>query len=91
MYRLVIFVLRDGTKHDTVEKAKDHCKERMYLILREFGSQFANRITVANWAFLAVENSTYEKTFGEYLAWRKEYDELTNHEQDNEESEVDHE
>ena len=82
MYRLVTFVLRDGTKHDTLEKAKDHCKEKMYQILCEFGSQFTT-VKVANWA-QAVENSTYDEVFSEYLAWRKEHDELINYEQDDE-------
>jgi hypothetical protein len=41
---------------------------------------------VANWA-QAVENSTYDEVFSEYLAWRKEHDDLLNYEQDNEESE----
>lgn len=82
MYRLVTFVLRDGTKHDTLEKAKDHCKEKMFQILCEFGSEFTP-VKVANWA-QAVENSTYDEVFSEYLAWRKEHDELINYEQDDE-------
>ena len=82
MYRLITFVLRDGTKHDTLEKAKDHCKEKMYQSLCEFGSQFTT-VKVANWA-RAVENSTYDEVFSEYLAWRKEHDELINYEQDDE-------
>ena len=85
MYRLVTFVLRDDTKHDTLEKAKDHCKEKMYLILREFGSQFILR--ASNWA-KAVENSTYDAVFREYLAWREEHDELINYDQDYDESEA---
>ena len=82
----VNFILRDGTKHDTLEKAKDHCKEKMYQILCEFGSQFTP-VKVANWA-QAVENSTYDAVFREYLAWRKEHDELINYEQDYDESEA---
>jgi hypothetical protein len=77
----VTFVLRDGTKHDKVEKAKDHCKEKMYQILLKFGSQFTP-FEVANWA-QAVEYSTYDAAFYEYLEWRKEYDDLLNYEQDN--------
>jgi hypothetical protein len=77
----VTFVLRDGTKHDKVEKAKDHCKEKMYQILLKFGSQFTP-VKVANWA-QAVEDSTYDAAFYEYLEWRKEYDDLLNYEQDN--------
>jgi hypothetical protein len=77
----VTFVLRDGTKHDKVEKAKDHCKEKMYQILLKFGSQFSP-VKVANWA-QAVEDSTYDAAFYEYLEWRKEYDDLLNYEQDN--------
>ena len=86
MFRLVIFVLRDGTKHDTLEKAKDHCKEKMYLILCKFGSQFTHA-KVSIWA-QAVENSTYDAGFREYLAWRKEHDDLINYEQDYDESEA---
>jgi len=37
---------------------------------------------VANWA-QAVEDSTYDAAFYEYLEWRKEYDDLLNYEQDN--------
>jgi hypothetical protein len=81
----VTFVLRDGTKHDTADKALEHCKEKMYQILCDFGSQFTP-VKVANWA-QAVENSTYDEVFSEYLAWRKEHDDLLNYEQDNEESE----
>jgi len=77
----VTFVLRDGTKHDKVEKAKDHCKEKMYQILLKFGFQFTP-VKVANWA-QAVEDSTYDAAFYEYLEWRKEYDDLLNYEQDN--------
>jgi hypothetical protein len=77
----VTFVLRDGTKHNKVEKAKDHCKEKMYQILLKFGSQFTP-VKVANWA-QAVEDSTYDAAFYEYLEWRKEYDDLLNYEQDN--------
>jgi hypothetical protein len=77
----VTFVLRDGTKHDKVEKAKDHCKEKMYQILLKFGSQFTP-VKVANWA-QAVEDSTYDAAFYEYLEWRKEYDDLLDYEQDN--------
>ena len=77
MYRLVTFVLRDGTKHE-LEKAKDHCKEKMYQILREFGSQFTPA-KVANWA-QDVENITHKTAFSEYLAWRKEHDDLINYE-----------
>jgi len=75
------FILRDGTKHNKVEKAKDHCKEKMYQILLKFGSQFTP-VKVANWA-QAVEDSTYDAAFYEYLEWRKEYDDLLNYEQDN--------
>ena len=82
----VTFILRDGTKHDTLENAQDHCKEKMYLILCEFGSQFTT-VKVSNWA-QAVENSTYDAVFREYLAWRNEYDELITYEQDGEESEA---
>ena len=76
----VTFILRDGTKHDTLEKAKDHCNEKMYQILCEFGSQFTP-VKVANWA---QENSTYDEVCREYLAWRNEHDELINYEQDDE-------
>jgi hypothetical protein len=82
---VVTFVLRDGTKHDAVEKAKDHCKEKMYQTLREFGPQFTPFKALV--ASCAVENSTYDEVFSEYLAWRKEHDDLLNYEQDNEESE----
>lgn len=82
----VNFILRDGTKHDTLEKAKDHCKEKMYQILRKFGSQFTP-FKALN-ASCAVENSTYDAVFREYLAWRNEYDELINYEQDDDESEA---
>ena len=82
----VNFILRDGTKHDTLEKAKDHCKEKMYQILREFGSQFTP-FKALN-ASCAVENSTYDAVFREYLAWRNEYDELINYDQDYDESEA---
>jgi hypothetical protein len=80
---VVTFVLRDGTKHDAVEKAKDHCKEKMYQTLRELGPQFAT-VKVANWA-QAVEDSMYDAAFYEYLEWRKEHDDLLNyeHQQDN--------
>lgn len=37
----VTYVLRDGTKHDTVEKAKAHCKEKMKQFLREFSYVFS--------------------------------------------------
>ncbi len=77
----VTFVLRDSTKHDTVEKAKDHCKEKMYQILLKFGSQFTPFKALA--ASCAVENSTYDDVFYEYLAWREEHDALINYEQDN--------
>jgi hypothetical protein len=84
---VVTFVLRDGTKHDAVEKAKDHCKEKMLAVLRPFVEQFA----VTRGKYLkcveAVEDSTYDEVFSEYLAWRKEHDDLLNYEQDNEESE----
>ena len=81
----VTFVLRDGTKHDKVEKAKDHCKEKMYQILRELGPQFTPfKALVASHS----EKSTYDEVFSEYLAWRKEHDDLLNYEQDNDESEV---
>ena len=82
MYRLVTFVLRDGTKHDTLEKAKDHCKEKMYRILCELGYQFTP-VKVGS-LVQAVENSTYDEVFSEYLAWRKEHDELITYEQDDE-------
>ena len=87
MHRIysVTFILRYGTKHDTLDKAKDHCKEKMYQILREFGFQFT-LIKVANWA-QAVDNSTYDEVFSEYLAWRNEYDELITYEQDDESEE----
>ena len=84
---VVTFVLRDGTKYDSVEKAKDHCKEKMLAVLRPFVEQFA----VTRGQYLkcveAVEDSTYDEVFSEYLAWRKEHDDLLNYEQDNEESE----
>jgi hypothetical protein len=83
----VTFVLRDGTKYDTVEKAKDHCRKKMLAVLRPFVEQFA----VTRGQYLkcveAVEDSTYDEVFSEYLAWRKEHDDLLNYEQDNEESE----
>lgn len=83
----VTFVLRDGTKYDTVEKAKDHCRKKMLAVLRPFVEQFA----VTRGQYLkcveAVEDSTYDAAFSEYLAWRKEHDDLLNYEQDNEESE----
>lgn len=79
----VTFVLRDGTKYDTVEKAKDHCKEKMLAVLRPFVEQFA----VTRGQYLkcveAVEDSTYDAAFYEYLEWRKEYDDLLDYEQDN--------
>ena len=84
----VTFVLRDGTKYDTVEKAKDHCKEKMLAAFRIIVEQFA----VTRGQYLkcveAVEDSTYDEVFSEYLAWRKEHDDLLNYEQDNDESEV---
>ena len=79
----VTFVLRDGTKYDTVEKAKDHCRKKMLAVLRPFVEQFA----VTRGQYLkcveAVEDSTYDEVFSEYLAWRKEHDDLLNYEQDN--------
>jgi hypothetical protein len=85
----VTFILRDGTKHAAIEKAKDHCKEKMLSILRPFVEQF----TITRGQYLkcveAVEDSTYDEVFSEYLAWRKEHDDLLNYEQDNDdESEV---
>ena len=77
MYRIVTFVLRDGTKHATLEKAKDHCKEKMLATTRALYLKCVG----------AVENSTYDEGFSEYLAWRKEHDELINYEQDDESEE----
>jgi len=88
MYRLVTFVLRDGTKHDTLEKAKDHCKEKMLAILRPFAEQFTTTRALYLKCVGAVENSTYDEVFREYLAWRKEHDDLINYEQDYDESEA---
>ncbi len=63
----VTFVLRDGTKYDTVEKAKDHCRKKMLAVLRPFVEQFA----VTRGQYLkcveAVEDSTYDEVFSEYL------------------------
>jgi hypothetical protein len=88
MYRLVIFVLRDGTKHDTADKALDHCKEKMLAILRPFAEQLTTTRSLYLKCVDAVENNTWSTVFSEYLAWRKEHDDLINYEQDNEESEA---
>lgn len=77
MKSITMYVLRDGSQHDSFEKALNHCDEMMGAEMRGFVDQLN---PVRGFLFKTmmdiVSEKKYDKEIREYVAWRDEHDEL---------------
>ena len=73
-----VFTLLDGTRHDTIEKAKEHCLEQMGAETRNMLVDIACGGNFGEYkaAIKLVSEKKYDKEILLYVAWRKEHDEL---------------
>jgi hypothetical protein len=82
MKAIINFTLRDGSKHDCIEKAKEHCNEMMGAELRNFAFDKSNYQFVYNMLLDIVINKKHDKAIYEYVAWREEHNALEQYEQE---------
>ena len=73
-----VFTLRDGSRFDTIEKALNHCDEMMGAETRGMLDDIlcSHPAMVQIPALKLVIEKKYDEAVFEYVAWRKEKDEL---------------
>lgn len=73
-----VFTLLDGSRHDTIEKAKEHCLEQMGAETRDMlQSILDSRPAMVYTASLnLVAHKKYDQAIMLYVQWRKEHDAL---------------
>lgn len=70
------FTLFDGSKHETLEKAKNHCDEAMGAALKNFAFERGNYQYVYQMLLDIVAKKKHDKAIFDYVAYRKEHDAL---------------
>lgn len=71
-----VFTLLDGSKHDTIEKAKEYCLEMMGAETRNMLQSIFDTNSLYKAALNLVAEKKYDKAIGLYVQWRKEHDAL---------------
>lgn len=73
-----VFTLLDGSRHDTIEKAKEHCLEQMGAETRDMLQSILDTrpAMVYTAALNLVAHKKYDKAIMIYVQWRKEHDAL---------------
>ena len=72
-----LYKLRDGTRHKTLDKALNHCDEQMGAELRNIVDQLNPSNNYLHRTMLKiVSDKAYDKELFEYVAWRKEHDDI---------------
>lgn len=82
METILTFTLRDGSKHECIKKAKDHCNEMMGAELRHFAFDKSNYKFVYNMLLDIVIDKKHDGAIFNYVAWRKEHDALEQYEKE---------
>lgn len=76
-----VFTLIDGTRHDKIEKAKEHCLEQMGAETRDMLQGILDTNSVYKAALQLVSDQKYDKAINEYSKWRNEHDALVNYDE----------
>lgn len=73
-----VFTLRDGSRFDTIEKAMNHCDEMMGAETRDMLDDIlcSHPALIQVPSLKLVADKKYDEAIFEYVAWRKERDEL---------------
>lgn len=80
----VVFTLRDNTRHDTLKAARNHCEEMMGAATRDMLVELMQGgRPLQREALSLVIDKKYDESIFEYVAWRKEMNELEDYESDN--------
>lgn len=74
-----VFTLLDGSQHDNIQKAKEHCLELMGAELRNLIVETIDSGVYKTMVKL-VHDKKYDKGILAYVAWRQEHDALINYE-----------
>lgn len=84
-----VFTLLDGSRHDTIEKAKEHCLEQMGAETRSMLCDiiYAGPFSEYKAALKLVSEKKYDTAIILYMRWRAEHDELELYEKHERETE----
>lgn len=75
-----VFTLLDGSQHDSLKKAKEHCLEMMGAETRDMLYDIMSQKMIYSAALKLVSDKKYDNAIKTYLAWRKEHDALETYE-----------
>jgi len=71
-----VFTLVDGSRHDDINKAMNHCEEAMGAETRDMLYHIFETRSVYKAALALVADKKYDKAIFEYVRWRQEHDAL---------------
>lgn len=80
-----VFTLRDGSRHDTSNKAKEHCLEMMGAETRNMLDELIFTQYLQKAALKLIDEKKWDKDIREYIAWRDEHDALLRYEEEDDE------